>query len=357
MKREKRILISGYEIGGQMQLLVETIRKRWISATSVAYNNDYRGYQNDINLSDKTNGSLLKRTLFFIWALMHYDVFHFFWGVSMLSIWKFHLLDLPILKFFNKKIIVHFRGLDVVDIKYFDYLRSKARGEEIQLPDMSRADQLKKLIKWNKYADTILVSEPDLYFVSEKSVLSPQVIDLSYWRCNLKCKSEEDGIVRIVHAPSSRRKKGTDFIEKTVEKLKNNGFNVQLILAENLPHHKIKELYEISDIGLDQVLYGWHGKVSVELMALGKPVICNINPELRKYRPDLPIIHGDPQNLYGVLKELILDKSLREKIGKESAEYASKYHDVEMEVDELLKIYGINNTTFKLEKLENVKSW
>lgn len=117
------------------------------------------------------------------------------------------------------------------------------------------------------------------------------------------------------------------------------------MLAENLPHHKIKELYELSDIGIDQVLYGWHGKVSVELMALGKPVICNINPEYLKYRPGLPIIHGDPKNLVHVLEELINNPIKRLEIGAASKKYAAQYHDVEVVVDELLKLYGILPST------------
>lgn len=357
MAKSKKILFAGYEIGGQMQLMVETIRKRWIPATAVAFNDDFRGYQNDINLSDSQRGSILKRLIFFIWALMHYDVFHFFWGVSLFGFWRFHLIDLPFLKLFRKKIIVHFRGLDVVDIKYFDYLRDKARGLDVVKPEMSRKDQLSKLSKWIKYADLILVSEPDLHFVSDKSILSPQVIDMNYWKRSMNCQSEMDGIIRIVHAPSSRRKKGTDFIEETILKLQEEGYPVELVLAENLPHHKIKELYEISDIGIDQVLYGWHGKVSVELMALGKPVVCNINPEYKKYRPDLPIVHGDPGNLYSVLKELINDKELRIKIGKESEDYVAKYHDVEKEIDRLLDLYGMPDANMKVDNITGAKTW
>jgi hypothetical protein len=35
-------------------------------------------------------------------------------------------------------------------------------------------------------------------------------------------------------------------------------------------------------------------KVSVELMALGKPVLCYIDPDLMQYRPDLPIVNVTP---------------------------------------------------------------
>ena len=363
MAKSKKILFAGFEIGGQMQLMVETIRKRGISATSVAYNYDFRGYQNDINLSENIRGTFFKRFVFFHWALMHYDIFHFFWGVSLLSFWRFHSLDLPFLKLFGKKIIVHFRGGDILDgnkvYKNDNHSKVQSYSESLSKDGQRymREDQINMLKKWIKYSKEILVSTPDLHFVSNMSILSPQVIDMNYWKGSMNCQSEMDGIIRIVHAPSSRRKKGTDFIEETILKLQKEGYPVELVLAENLPHHKIKELYEISDIGIDQVLYGWHGKVSVELMALGKPVVCNINPEYKKYRPDLPIVHGDPGNLYDVLKELINDKELRIKIGKESKDYVAKYHDVEKEIDRLLDLYGMLNNNFKVDKVKDAETW
>lgn len=353
----KRILISGYEIGGQMQLLAETLRKRCIPVTAAAYNEDYRGYQNDIMLNGKGFKSSINRFFFFIWSLFHYDVFHFFWGISLLSFWRFHHLDLPILKLFGKKIVVHFRGLDVVDIKYFDYKRAISRGEYFKKPMISRPDQIKKIKLWNRYADYILVSEPDLHFVSHKSLLSPQVVDLNYWHSVSNPLSEKDEIIRFVHAPSSRRKKGTDFIESIFEELIKEGYNIELILAENLPHYKILELYSKADVGIDQVLYGWHGKVSVELMALGKPVICNIDESLRIHRPDLPIIHADPSNLKKVILDLVLDVNLRKNIGILGFNYVRMYHDVEIVVDQLLQLYGFDEKTYKTEFVTNAKQW
>lgn len=340
-----------------MQLLAEAFRRRWLQASAAAFNDDFRGYQNDIMLAGKGWKANLDRFLFFLWALKHYDVFHFFWGVSLWSWWRFHLLDLPLLKLLGKKIVVHFRGLDVVDISHFDYLRERNRGVTLAKPPLSRPDQQKKLRKWLKYADVVLVSEPDLFEVVPAAILSPQVIDMQYWSSTRRPLSEQDGIIRIVHAPSSRRKKGTDFIEEAVARLKARGLPVELIMAENLPHHKIKELYELSDIGIDQVLYGWHGKVSVELMALGKPVVCNISEELRRHRPDLPILHGSPENLDLVLEELIMNPDMRMRIGKQSMEYASRYHNVEVIVDELLTLYGISEKSRVREKIEDAKTW
>lgn len=357
--KPKRILISGFEIGGQMQLLAETMRKRWHQATAAAYNDDFRGYQCDIMVGQL--GGRLRREidkfLFFLWAAYHYDVFHFFWGISLWSVSRFHHLDLPLLKMLGKKVVVHFRGLDVVDIAYFDWLRESARGSSAPRPPMSRPDQQRRLRKWIKYADVLLVSEPDLHEVVPKAILSPQVVDLAYWQPTRQPQSIQDGIIRIVHAPSSRRKKGTDFIEHSIAELKAKGLPVELVLAENLPHHKIKELYEISDIGLDQVLYGWHGKVSVELMALGRPVVCFIREEYRKYRPDLPIVSADPSNLTQVLEGLVRDGGKRAELGRRSREYVLKHHDVEVVVDQLFDLFGVEQKTLVKGAVADAAKW
>jgi glycosyltransferase involved in cell wall biosynthesis len=196
-----------------------------------------------------------------------------------------------------------------------------------------------------------------LHFVSNRSILSPQVIDLEYWQSDVRPLSQKDGIIRLVHAPSSRRKKGTDFIEQAVLELKQEGLNIELILAEKLPHHRILELYAQADIGIDQVLYGWHGKVSVELMALGKPVICNIDPEWRKVRPDLPIVHGEPTNLKEVIRSLATNEEWRKKLSIESKAYVRKYHDVERVVDELFEMYGLPYKTQEKQDIPDAVTW
>jgi glycosyltransferase involved in cell wall biosynthesis len=97
--------------------------------------------------------------------------------------------------------------------------------------------------------------------------------------------------------------------------------------------------------------------VTVELMALGKPVLCFIDPELMKYRPDLPIVNVTTATLTDELEKLILDKSLREAIGLQSERYAAKYHDVECIVDDLLTLYGFERKTRVREYVENASMW
>lgn len=330
-----------------MQLMVEALRRRGHSATAASFTQEWFGYVNDINFNlDREKNALRKhlRTLTFTaFAAQNYDIFHFFWGESLYGLGRFPHLDLPLLRRLGKKIFVHFRGLDLVDLKHFDYLRAKTAGDEMEEPPISRPDQLHSLALWRKYAHKLLVSEPDLFRVAPEAEMVQQAVDLRYWQPQRPApQSAEDGIIRIAHAPSMRRKKGTEFVEQSVAELKAMGLPVELVLIEKVPFHEVKALYERCDIGVDQVLYGWYGKVSIELMALSRPVVCYIKPEWHSYRADMPIVNGHPHQLTLALKELVENPALRRELGQSGMAFVRQYHDVERIIDQCLEIYDAN---------------
>jgi glycosyltransferase involved in cell wall biosynthesis len=101
-----------------------------------------------------------------------------------------------------------------------------------------------------------------------------------------------------------------------------------------------------ADIVVDQLIYGWWGSTAIEAMALGKPVICYLSPSWKeiflKRFPEytsLPIVEGNTQNIYEVLKRLTTDKDYREQKGKESRLFAEKHFDVKKNARELEKIF------------------
>lgn len=342
-----KILFAPHEIGGQMQVMVEELRSRGYYATAVNYNQEWFGHVNDVNLEISKVPSKVGRhvtlALFTAWAVRNYDIFHFFWGSSLYGFGPLPHLDLPLLRRLKKKIYVHFRGLDIIDLKYFDYLRAQTAGDHVDEPPMTRPDQLKRIAYWRRYADKMLVSEPDLLWVVPEATMVQQAIKLDYWKPTRKETAGDDGIVRIAHAPSMRRKKGTEFVERTIAELKAEGLPVELVLIEKVPFDQVKTLYESCDIGIDQVLYGWYGKVSIELMALGKPVICYINDELVKYRDDMPIVNANPNNLTDQVRGLVNDRQLRQALGLQGIEYVTKHHDVKAIIDQCVGLYGIDN--------------
>jgi glycosyltransferase involved in cell wall biosynthesis len=338
----KRILFAGHEIGGQMQLMVEELRRRAYAARAAGFVANWTGSRNDINLDlNRVSGRLAlqwRRLAFASYAVRNFDLFHFFWGQSLFGLDVVPHTDLPFLKLLGKKVFVHFRGLDIVDLAYFDYLRAVSVGKTIAVPPRSRPDQIRALSLWRRYADRMLVSEPDLLEIVPEAELVPQTIDTEYWS-PAGNSAPRNGTIRIVHAPTMRRKKGTEFVIEAVERLKSTGLPVELVLVEGIQAGRVRELYENCDIGVDQVLYGWHGKFSVELMSMAKPVICYINPRFGCYRPDLPVVNAGPRELEQTLRELAANPDRRRRLGAAGRAYACKYHDIKVVIDQCLAIY------------------
>jgi len=346
--RDKKILLCPEEIAGNMQLIAEELRRRGFYATAASYNaHGYLGYVNDIHLNLQSTKGRLKRHMqtltFTLWAITNYDIFHFFFGRSLYGLRRFPHLDLRVLHKLGKRIFVHFRGSDVIGKPYRDYLRYKVIDAELYEPPISNPQQRRKIDIWRAYADRVLVSFPLLFKAVPDAVMVKQAINLEYWRPNsTSTESPNDGIIRVVHAPTNREKKGTEFILRSINALKRQGYPVEIELIENIPHKKVKQLYEICDIGVDQVLCGWYGNTSIELMALGKPVICNIDQELRHHASDLPILSADPKTLTEKLKELVENKQLRSELGQKGIDYVKKNHDVKVIADRCISIYEGN---------------
>ena len=68
---------------------------------------------------------------------------------------------------------------------------------------------------------------------------------------------------------------GTEFVIEACSQLP-----VELDLVEGVPHEQARKRYAKADIIIDQLLVGWHGVFALEAMALGKPVITYLKPDV-----------------------------------------------------------------------------
>jgi glycosyltransferase involved in cell wall biosynthesis len=127
--------------------------------------------------------------------------------------------------------------------------------------------------------------------------------------------------------------KGTRFVLDAIARVQAEGIPCEFILVEGLSHTEARQLYQRADLLIDQLLIGWYGGLAVELMALGKPVICYIRQEDLKFIPDvmrrdLPIINATPATLYDVLKQwLTTDRHNLATVGQRSRAYVETWHD------------------------------
>src|SRR5699024_3194010 len=102
----------------------------------------------------------------------------------------------------------------------------------------------------------------------------------------------------IVHAPTRRNLKGTEFVIDAVKQLKKAGVSLDFKLIEGMNHQETMNLLSKADIVIDQMRIGSAGYLSTEAMALGKPVLCYIREDLiKKYPQGFPIVNANPNNL------------------------------------------------------------
>lgn len=310
----------------------------------------------------------IKRWCLFIKVLLKYDIIHFNAGHSLMPDWSqireiqnpiirklvhtyvrlFTLKDLPILKFFKKGIVVTYQGDDARQPDYClqNFKITFAKDVSENYYNKSYQPYKKwKIEMFNRYADKIYATNPDLLYVLPKRARFFPYIQLMTddWKPIYPEKSIKKPIV--VHAPSNREVKGTKYILKAVERLKREGIPFKFILVENMSNKKAVEIYKEADILIDQLLAGWYGKLAVELMALGKPVMAYIREGDLKFIPpqmkrDLPIINTTPYSIYRVLKRyLTTGKPELQRLGKTSRKYVEKWHNSYVVAKRLLEEY------------------
>lgn len=317
------------EIAGQMGILSSALTKK--GHCSVGYNtfHSYLGYKDFLVNTDQDGLNEKYEEI-----LDTFDIFHFHYNTTL----RPDFSDLYDLKRRKKKMIMHHWGNDVrfhelaKSKNPFAYTGDSPPNEEIH----------EKLVAITEYIKEAIVQDYEVYeYVKdyyEKVHVLPIAIDLALFTPHYPSINKDKPL--ILHAPTNPAFKGTAVVEETIEKLKES-YDIEYRRIEKMNHDEVIDLYANADIIIDQVLCGSYGLLSVESMALGKPVLTYIRPDLVKTFPsELPIVNSNPNDLYEKVKMLLDNPSLRKEIGRKGRKYVEKYHSHDVVVDQLLTIYA-----------------
>ncbi len=134
----------------------------------------------------------------------------------------------------------------------------------------------------------------------------------------------------IVHAPSTRAGKGTDYVLQTFDELKSAGYDFEVRLLENVSNLEALKIYADADIVIDQLLCPGAGKLSTEALAAGAIVMSHMAYDRypQKNPSDCPIVDVNPDTLKSKLIELITNYELRAALAKKGRPYVEKYLDI-----------------------------
>jgi glycosyltransferase involved in cell wall biosynthesis len=236
------------------------------------------------------------------------DVFHFYFGLTLVP----KSLQFPILRATRKKSVFHYLGSDI---------RGKTPAE----------------LAYGRRADAQIVGSFDALRWIPDAEMIPPGLDL---RPFTPVPPTDRKRPIVVHAPSDRKKKGTEYVIEACARLP-----VELDIVEGLPHEQARERYARADIVVDQLNAGWHGVFALEAMALGKPVVVRLKPDVveqaeRAYGTKVPLVPATKETLVDALRPLVESPALRREIGAASRAYVEKVHDIDRIADRLVELYA-----------------
>ena len=310
MQRPLRVVHCPVNMGSIGWTNVQFLRKKGVDARLVLFKpRRLRPYEVDVVLD--VPDDFIRRQLVQFRALDDLlpttDIFHFYFGLTLVP----KRLQFPILDMYGKKSVFHYLGSDI---------RGKTPKE----------------LSYGKRANVEIVGSYDaIRWVPEAHVV-PNGLDLAKYE---PAPAPTNAPLRVVHAPTSRQRKGTEWIVEACTQLP-----VELDVVENTRHDEAVERYRRADIVVDQLNAGWYGVFALECMALGKPVLTYLHHEAVRrteeaFGVELPLVPTTKETLAQDLRPLVESPELRQEIGARSRAYVERVHDANVIADRLIGIY------------------
>jgi glycosyltransferase involved in cell wall biosynthesis len=289
---------------------VQALRARGLAAQLVVFNRYALHPEADLDL--RRRGGLLRQqaTQWCAFARLApaTDVFHFYFGLTLLP----KSVQFPLLRALGKRSVMHFLGSDI-------------RGKS---PEQ---------LEWSRRAGARVVGSYDaIRWVPDAHVIPP-AIDVHAIEPVPPAARERPV---VLHAPSSRRRKGTEHVVAACRQL-----DVELEIVEGLDHREAFERYRRADVVVDQLNAGWYGVFAIEAMALGKPVVTFLHDEAVRrteeaFGVEVPIVSATKETLVEALRPLAESADERSRVGAASRAYVEEVHDLQRLTDRLLALYA-----------------
>ncbi len=327
-------------VGRQMIEMCSSLQAMGVEAKSCHFRDRVMFRKPDICLHlEQLSGAerRKRREMFLAEAIKQYDVFHFHFGETFLR----DRSDLELLKKHGKKLVVQHRGSDVRMLSIAQsfnnpYVRVKGgrRRQEAQI--------VKKIKELSAYIDHAIVADHELLPYIENHYKQVHILRqfITLDRFKPSYPSIQSTRPLIVHAPTNLHLKGTEFVLEAIRKLRSNGQEFDFKLIEGMTQEEAIRFFRKADIIIDQLLQGSFGVISLEAMALGKPVVCYIRDQLlNKYPSGLPIVNANTNSCYEVLRQLIQKPYRRNVLGKAGRQYIEQYYDSHKLGKQLKAIY------------------
>jgi hypothetical protein len=341
-----KVLIGTYEIAGWVQQYKKGFEALGHSVTTAIYSkSEFFDYEYDHYLNDYYyKGRIVKEVQQhqylqrlirkvrntrvdaaykkFIHRLIdEHDLIIIFWSPFMADFSEYEYIRSK-----GKKLVCMFVGSDA---RYFRAFQQEYNVSNWTFPEeWVNADpgyRLQFVRNAEKFSD-LIYSVPDQAGFQLKPYHHLQVpIDLN----GINFRNNKRAIPKVLHAPSIPFKKGTDIIEATLARLKEEGIPFEFISIRNTPHQEVLKLLTEIDVLVDEIVFHGPGALSFEAMFSGCAVATRyLQDSPACFKPPVRSINAD--NIYEQLKELLTNASLRNELIEAGRSYVMQNNTAEI---------------------------
>jgi hypothetical protein len=259
-----------------------------------------------------------------LWALPRYDVFVFGFRNSFLVGY-----DLPLLKLMGKRVICVFHGSDSRPSYIDGALPEGLSGSELVRINRRRLRVLRRVERWADHVvcnplSAQLHSRPVVVFQRLGVPISPSPAARD------AAEDGRDGGVRVMHAPSHLKGKGTALIREMVRDVRRSGRAVEYVELVGRPNAEVQEALRSADVVVDQLYSDTNlAGLGAEAAWWGAPTIVG------GYGHDVlagvcgtsvtpPAVYCRPEEVGGALIDLIDEPYRRRAIGAAARDFARR---------------------------------
>lgn len=285
-----------------------------------------------------------------------WDMLHFHCGASMIN----NCEDVEWAASANIPMVMHFWGSDVRDTERAGRINPVARSLNHKANGIrSHLDYLGKHIRHAiipNYEVGLYVSEHfenvhvlphmlDLTKIAERCLLCKQI------KVACQCKPDapphvnrgQDNVV-VVHVCTNEYLKGTRAIQEACAVVgKKVGIELRVVRA--LTREQTLDAMSQADLVIDSLHRGTVGRVTLEAMALGKPVVTWVCDEMRRpihyghHEEPPPFFIANETNISECLDTVFCNAEMMFDVNKKARAYVEKYHDITEQITKLTDIY------------------
>lgn len=362
--RAYKVLHAPTDVGGNAQVLSRALGAIGVDSVDWVHQQGPFGYHVDRALWADGDGLMRRewrRLMAIAKALRTFDIVNFNFGTCLSSpfappprrpvrtvarfgqpLHRVYLsllsrVELGLLRWLGKPVFVHYQGDDARQGDVFRKLHGDQVADRINgdyyhpASDAFKRDMIQRM---DAACDQIYALNPDLLHVlPARAKFQPYAnVWLPDW-APAYTQSDTSRPLRIGHAPTNRRVKGTDLVEQAVASLQAEGHRCELVLVEGMTNVEARKQYESVDVLVDQLFYGWYGGLAVEAMALGKPVLVYLREDDLKFIPpamrdELPFIRTTARTIEHDLRTVLtMPRSEVVELARRSRAFVERWHD------------------------------